>query len=423
MIRTTTLEARKIHICTFNTCQFRAVSLDHLRRHVTVKHKCGKTSGFQCPMCPSKFDSKPQLGGHLFHHTKEKPFKCDLCKFTASNSSAIAVHINAVHKVLKDYLCSFPGCNYSTAYSGHLKTHCRKHDPDPAVRRPFPCNFSACNYRGANAVQLKCHIRSRHSYDSPHGRPRTFTCPLCSKRFFNKASLERHVQGVHTKENIHNCDECDFATHDHRNLRTHLRKAHGKGKERKKYTCDSCDYIAYFSEQLNMHRRTKHMGERRFSCPQPGCSYRTNYGAALRAHVLTHETGLENQWPFLCSFPGCGFRRRVKPEITAYERRHMNSEMQCQCESCPKRFPDTKSLHFHECLEHDKRIFRCSQCVFVAFYRRFLLQHLQIYHNPNRVKVCASKCSGRMRPPNIVANVMGHQIPLVLLTKIRLKFV
>ena len=365
------------------------------------------------------------LVAHVSRHTKEKPFKCNSCNYTSTNNGAIAAHVKAVHKRLKDFLCPSPGCNFSTTSLASLKVHRQRHDPNPAARRPFPCKFPKCNYRGATTSHLNSHIHSRHNL---HGRSRTFICPLCSRGYLSKAMMVVHVRRVHNKEKIYKCDQCDFATHDPRRLTPHMRIVHGKGTERKKYTCASCEYFTYRKGHLHLHTRTTHRSERRFSCDYAGCSYKTNYRSALRIHALKHETSVEKQFPFVCSFPDCGYRGRLKSQITAHEREHRESDIQLPCKLCPnnKTFPNSRTLRFHERMVHGQKIFTCHKCDFVAFYNHILRHHLQSYHGLSPAEVwipesvdTVSKISSRSKADAAVC----HKVPLVLLPRISLKFI
>ena len=201
---TTELKARKLHACTHENCQFRATTLYTLRKHIIAKHTPGRTRDLQCPLCSSKFYRKSHLVGHVSRHTKEKRFKCDFCEFTGFNREAVNLHAKAVHKKLKDLQCAFPGCNFRTAQSGHLKVHRQQHDPDPAVQRPFPCHFPNCDYRASTSVILRSHTRARHD----KSRSKTFICPMCSKSYFTKYEMTVHVKLVHARENKYNCDHC-----------------------------------------------------------------------------------------------------------------------------------------------------------------------------------------------------------------------
>ena len=175
------IEFRKPHACKFPSCNYRAAQNCNLKSHVLAKHPyAARTKDFKCPLCPSSFFTATCLKKHIPRHVKEKRLKCGSCGFATHDSACLQRHVNALHKKLRTFTCSFNGCNFSTPHLSSIAKHRRIHNPDPLVR--FPCIFTIifCNYRASTSGNLKTHTKSHHSgKEEIEG----FSCSLCQKRF------------------------------------------------------------------------------------------------------------------------------------------------------------------------------------------------------------------------------------------------
>ena len=81
------------------------------------------------------------------------------------------------------------------------------------------------------------------------------------------------------------CNQCDYASSQAGNLRTHLKKHSG----RKPIKCNQCDFVSSHASSLKMHLKT-HSGEKSNKCSQ--CDYASSRADVLRQHLKTH-TGEE----------------------------------------------------------------------------------------------------------------------------------
>ena len=162
-------------------------------------------------------------------------------------------------------------------------------------------------------------------------------------------------------EKAHKCDKCGYASASPAVLKWHQLKRHGSKEQAKakRFACDSCDYRAVHYSELNNHTRAVHRKEWRFRCDKAGCNYGTYQTYRFKNHLLAHEDDPKKRFPLVCTFPGCDFRRMVRPEMKAHERNHKISKLKLKCGTCGRgNYPDIISLNFHNRLNHFGRAYR-----------------------------------------------------------------
>ena len=187
------------HACTFNNCEYKAVTVSKLNVHMKNKHTPGRTRDFQCALCPARFYNIKNLRAHIQSHLREKQFKCSSCNFATHTQASLCAHRKYKHEnSTRKVKCSFPGCNYSTADASTLKKHQKTHETDPDRRCPFLCRFSRCSYRATERQNLERHVWARHNPD----RRRNLVCALCQRAFYESSSLQNHITCTHTRERV-----------------------------------------------------------------------------------------------------------------------------------------------------------------------------------------------------------------------------
>ena len=83
-------------------------------------------------------------------------------------------------------------------------------------------------------------------------------------------------------EKSNKCKQCNYASSDLGNLRTHL-KIHSREKSNK---CNQCDYASSRAGDLKRHLKT-HSGEKSNRCSQ--CDFASYQTGNLRTHLKTHS--------------------------------------------------------------------------------------------------------------------------------------
>lgn len=101
-------------------------------------------------------------------------------------------------------------------------------------------------------ANLKIHLKS-------HLDERDFVCHICSKAFYRRDALKKHISCYHENIKAFHCKICDkmFKGHLPQHMRTHQSiKTHG---------CLTCGALFSQRSQLIVHQRI-HSGERPYRC-------------------------------------------------------------------------------------------------------------------------------------------------------------
>ncbi|XP_019678735.2 zinc finger protein ZFAT isoform X5 [Felis catus] len=198
----------------------------HLRIHTNEKP-------YKCPQCSYASAIKANLNVHLRKHTGEK-FACDYCAFTCLSKGHLKVHVERVHKKVKQH-CRFCKKKYSDVKN--LIKHVR-HAHDPQDRKVQEALDELCllTREGKRQLLYDCHIcerkfkneldRDRHML--VHGDKWPFACELCGHGATKYQALELHVR---KHPFVYVCALCLKKFVSSIRLRSHIREAHGAAQE------------------------------------------------------------------------------------------------------------------------------------------------------------------------------------------------
>ncbi|KAH1010270.1 hypothetical protein HUJ05_004589 [Dendroctonus ponderosae] len=280
-------DVQELYIC--NTCSAEFKDKDEAERHTKAHGEI-----FQCSLCMDKFQTLFQLGSHLkLTHSEDDQFSCPLCpQLKFPKPSLFMKHIDTKHQKRYMYNCKDCGKGF------HSKTLCKEHLNVHLGIKPFSCIVCGAGFTYSKSVvthQLKAHRVEIL------GQSHTTECTYCRNRFVTVASLERHVQQVHSapkapQEKIHLCDICGMGFAKKNKMVVHQRVHTGV----KPYHCRYCEKSFSKSGERNCHERI-HTGERPYSCEYCGKAFRQS--APFKVHIRTH-TG---ERPYVCNICTKGF--------------------------------------------------------------------------------------------------------------------
>ena len=135
-----------------------------------------------------------------------------------------------------------------------------------------------CKKVSKSAITLRMHLRNVHVNAGS-----SYVCELCGVSYKLKASLEKHVRGVHqeNRERDAICDICGFATFTNQELKMHRQRVHDKTWRpyEKVYSCPYCDYSYHEKRVIDNHVKAIHEKRRDLQCPL--CEFRAPHTIVL----------------------------------------------------------------------------------------------------------------------------------------------
>ncbi|XP_045600840.1 zinc finger protein 184 isoform X4 [Procambarus clarkii] len=235
----------------------------------------------ECKVCCRRFTKLTFLESHLKTHI-EGSYECMRCGVKFGTESHLVDHMYYVHGQKKVLMCD--ECNRFFSSPTSLKTH-----KEMEHRDNLDCTETCkvCGEKYPSKLGLKRHMFTH---------VRAYQCSYCLRKLSSKASLEIHINMVHTKEHSFLCPHCNkefFAKHL---LQMHIKRVHSDRSDYQ-YKCKLCGKVYLQEWELTLHHKT-HTNERNFKCDVCGEAFYTL--SRMRYHRATHKTTRDSECP-LCT--------------------------------------------------------------------------------------------------------------------------
>ena len=202
---------------------------DHLRRHMITHDP--NPNYFECEFCFKRFSLNYHLTSHLQNVHKQKIIKvyqCPNCELYFQKKSKLFLHQKDIHNIVFDKIpCYYPYCNKSYISEEKLNDHIQKYhlnyinninnlkegeifsnnnndnifndfinenkeiesleNSNNKEKKFFKCPYKNCLKVYSSHYNLSVHIKTFHL------KIKSFSCNLCSNKYFHKVSLKKHL--------------------------------------------------------------------------------------------------------------------------------------------------------------------------------------------------------------------------------------
>lgn len=180
-----------------------------------VMMRCFESNNSDSPSEVPKHDQVPR-------ESCDQPvsgIRCHICSKLMKSGRQLELHVNAVHRKKKDFVCS--ECGTSFGWKNLLTEHQRKAHSIGGPVEEVAC--SECGRRLKTKRGLLEHLWSSHRVALQVTRLKK--CRFCEKSFTTMQKLTEHERR-HTGDRPYPCELCDYASNTRGNLTHHMKRKH-----------------------------------------------------------------------------------------------------------------------------------------------------------------------------------------------------
>ena len=298
---------------------------------------------YACGDCDMSFDLSSSLMRHRMKHTGERPFKCSICNYAATDMRNLKRHLFLIHSRKHQYQCE--KCSKCFKAQHVLESHVEQ----------------GCIAANSSILGEKVGLHQ---------------CEKCSKCFSSAFILERHL----LYHEVFKCDECDKSFSTEIELKSHRQEEHENRlvtTSELPFKCSSCDYATAHMRSFTIHLRKYHdqENEKLFTCEVCNKSFKGS--TQLKAHVRMH-TG---EKPYRCSL--CNFKASEMGRLTRHRRSCHRDEKPYQCERCFETFDKAKQMTFHA-----RRVNKCTYVKLEPEAETNLVANMEIHESQPETYSC-----------------------------------
>eukprot|EP00116_Pleurobrachia_bachei_P005145 sb/3465407/ len=138
----------------------------------------------ECQICNYTTFSGSKMREHNMTHENLRPFKCELCDYSANKKFNLQAHIRRVHQKERSFKCD--ECGEAYFAKRDLESHIRHFHTG---EKPFKCKF--CDFRSYRRCTVVDHMIT-------HDDTKEYGCEICPTRFKRRKEMLRHLRTVHS---------------------------------------------------------------------------------------------------------------------------------------------------------------------------------------------------------------------------------
>ena len=351
---------------------------------------------FSCPECDEFFTDTKELHSHQMdiHGISEslksapKLTKCPYCSYTSGFPGNIKRHIHTSHQ--DKPRCRF--CADDMDDEEELKQHVLEKHADAKIQ------CKTCEKQCRSLPGLLFHISSCHGEETSEQKP--IKCSGCYYTTKTKEKLVKHMKAV-------SCNKCErevtFVCMNE--LKSHVKKIHGKDPDVRKVTICQCgkEYKSkngYYAHRKLVHpesvKNSKRVGKKSNICHI--CGKEFPIWEYLKTHLRYHEDSKR----FEC--PNCHRQFKYRSGFKNHTEGCLN-QSGFPCEVCGKTYKNDYTLKLHIRHKHIGDTFACRLCGTKFTYRDQRNQHEKVCVGPRNQheKVCDGTMAEIQQPPDDIA--------------------
>lgn len=195
----------KTNVC--STCGKLFWTKEELKKHHSVHDN---VRNFECPICNVQFKQKSNIKKHMGIHADPNRYVCNYCGRTFNLKGNLKSHINRKHSEKSGY------CNTCCKNVSNIEIHMWKH----TGQRPLKCEFCPSSFYEMKALAL--HINFKHK------KTDRFKCTMegCTLSFPSKPMMMYHIARFHDMQTPYPCDRCSRGFYRKNDLSRHMIGTH-----------------------------------------------------------------------------------------------------------------------------------------------------------------------------------------------------
>lgn len=242
-----------------------------------------------------------------------------------------------------------------------------KREKKTVIDTPLPLICAHCDKLFSSKKNLRFHLHRKHFRTSL-----SHLCSTCGKKYANKADLQYHESTKHRLDRLFICPICSKGFCHKKSLECHL-TSHTNLRN---FSCSKCDMTFKTQGTLYNHeKRHKISSDQEFVCLI--CDQKFAQKVYYERHVKLLHSSMEKK--FKCET--CGKMYKHKISLEQHQRVHTGQLFECS--QCARSYKSKNKLNDHFRISHEagaKKQFSCNLCRAAFFVNAKLNRHLKNVH-------------------------------------------